>query len=224
MLDWLRDEIPNDKNISLDILALRLGTALLLGSVIAGIYRLARGRPTNDAANLLPTLVLLTVLISLVTVVIGGSVARAFGLVGALSIVRFRTVVEDTRDTAFVIFAVAVGMGVGAGFWVKMLVALPVPAVAALAFRTPKPPPSRDEDVRLLTVRVGVGHNPDVLLRKPFETHLEHWDVVAAATARQGAAVDLTYGVRLRHPGAAVPFIMELNGLEGIQSAELRQK
>src|SRR3712207_7408096 len=57
--------------------------------------------------------VLLAVLVALVTLVIGDSTARAFGLVGALSIVRFRTVVEDTRDTAFVIFAVALGMAAG---------------------------------------------------------------------------------------------------------------
>ena len=224
MLDLLRQEFSKIVDIPLGRLALRLGAALLLGCVIAGLYRLTRGRPANDTSNLLPTLVLLTVLVGMITVVIGDNLARAFGLVGALSIVRFRTVVEDTRDTAFVIFAVAVGMGVGAGFLVEMLVALPVPAVAALAFRTRNPLPTRDEEVRLLTIRVGVGHDPDVLLRKPFETHLERWDVVAAATARQGAAVDFTYAVRLRRAGAAVPLIMELNGLEGIQSAELRQK
>src|SRR2546430_13730647 len=44
------------------------------------------------------------------TQVIGDNVARAFSLVGALSIVRFRTVVRDTQDTAYVIFAVVVGM------------------------------------------------------------------------------------------------------------------
>ena len=58
---------------------------------------------------------LLSILIAMVTQVIGDNVARAFSLVGALSIVRFRTVVRDTVDTAFVIFAVAVGMAVGAG-------------------------------------------------------------------------------------------------------------
>ena len=57
---------------------------------------------------------LLSILIAMVTQVIGDNVARAFSLVGALSIVRFRTVVRDTVDTAFVIFAVAVGMAVGA--------------------------------------------------------------------------------------------------------------
>jgi len=42
-----------------------------------------------------------------------GQSSRAFSLVGALSIVRFRTVVRDTQDTAYVIFAVAVGMAEG---------------------------------------------------------------------------------------------------------------
>ena len=49
---------------------------------------------------------LLSILIAMVTQVIGDNIARAFSLVGALSIVRFRTVVRDTQDTAYVIFAV----------------------------------------------------------------------------------------------------------------------
>ena len=70
--------------------------------------------------------ILLTVLIAMVTLVIGNSVARAFGLVGALSIVRFRTVVDDTRDTAFVIFAVIVGMAIRAGVWLVPLTGIPL--------------------------------------------------------------------------------------------------
>ena len=68
----------------------------------------------EEAESFVVTLVLLTILIAMVTQVIGDNVARAFSLVGALSIVRFRTVVRDTQDTAYVIFAVAVGMAVGA--------------------------------------------------------------------------------------------------------------
>lgn len=45
--------------------------------------------------------------------VIGGSLARAFALVGALSIIRFRTVIKDTKDTAYVFLALAVGMAAG---------------------------------------------------------------------------------------------------------------
>src|SRR5205085_4318473 len=87
--------------------------SLVGGLLVAGVYRFTR--PTSHInPSLPPTLVLLAILIAIVTQVIGESVARAFSLVGALSIVRFRTVVRDTQDTAFVIFSVVVGMAIGA--------------------------------------------------------------------------------------------------------------
>src|SRR3982751_4547644 len=76
----------------------RLVMALAMGAVIAWICdRTDRG---GDRGMSFPTtLVLLCALVAMVTQVIGDNVARAFSLVGALSIVRFRTVVRDTRDT-----------------------------------------------------------------------------------------------------------------------------
>jgi uncharacterized membrane protein YhiD involved in acid resistance len=209
--------------MSLGLLATRLAVAFALGCVVAGVYRLTRRPAVADTPSLVPTLVLLTVLIAMVTLVIGNSVARAFSLVGALAIVRFRTVVEDTRDTAFVIFAVAVGMAVGAGFLTVPFVGIPFAAAAAFLFRPRADAPvSQSRDYSLI-LRVGVGRSPDTLLREPFTKHLERWHLTATATARQGAALDLTYGVRLRREGAAVGLVAELNGLEGVQNVELRQ-
>lgn len=61
------------------------------------------------------TLIILCIIISVVMVIIGDSIARAFSLVGALSIIRFRTAIEDPRDIGFVFYALAMGMAVGAG-------------------------------------------------------------------------------------------------------------
>ena len=108
----------------------RLVAAMLLGVVVAWIYK--RTRPASDtSSSLAVTLVLLSILIAMVTQVIGDNVARAFSLVGALSIVRFRTVVRDTVDTAFVIFAVAVGMAVGASHASVALSGIVIVGVAA---------------------------------------------------------------------------------------------
>src|SRR4029077_20353177 len=96
MPDWLRDTGVTTEEWSLALLielTSRLTVAFALGCVVAGVYHLTQKR-RDRATNLLPTLVLLTVLIAMVTLVIGNSVARAFSLVGALAIVRFRTVVE----------------------------------------------------------------------------------------------------------------------------------
>src|SRR3712207_7566184 len=112
--------------------------------------------------------VLLAVLVALVTLVIGDSTARAFGLVGALSIVRFRTVVEDTRDTAFVIYAVAVGMAAGLGYYVAPLLATPLVVVGALAFR---PRESAEPREALLLLRVAMNGPPEARLREALQQH-----------------------------------------------------
>lgn len=223
MPEWLHDSFPKDTDVAWSLVAKRLAVGFLLGCVVAGIYRLTHGKRNGQAAGLMTTLVLLTLLIGMVTLVIGNSVARAFSLVGALAIVRFRTVVEDTRDTAFVIFAVAVGMAVGAGFLTVPLVGIPFVAAAAFLFR-PRDAVCLETSLAFtLTVRVGVGHRPEVLLREPFGRHLESSRLMATGTARQGVALDLTYTVRLRQEDAALALVAELNGLEGVQSVELRR-
>tara|TARA_B100001057_G_scaffold446114_1_gene484387 strand:+ start:20452 stop:20985 length:534 start_codon:yes stop_codon:yes gene_type:complete len=59
------------------------------------------------------TIVFVSVIVSMVMMVIGNNIARAFALVGALSIIRFRTVIKDTKDTAYIFIALAVGMAAG---------------------------------------------------------------------------------------------------------------
>lgn len=131
------------------IIALRLVLALAFGAVVASIYRWARR--SNDAASSFPmTLVLLCILIAMVTQVIGDNIARAFSLVGALSIVRFRTVVRDTKDTAYVILAVIAGMSVGAGnLWVAVLGLIVVTLAELLGRYAKSDPPAADYIIKL---------------------------------------------------------------------------
>lgn len=223
MPEWLRDSLTSgDPLPPAPVLAARLGLALAFGFVVAGVYAASLGRRRDDARTLPTTLVLLAVLIALVTLVIGNSVARAFGLVGALSIVRFRTVVEDTRDTAFVIFAVAVGMAVGAGYALLAATGVPVVALAAAVMAGLDRPRAAGRPATL-TVRVGLGYDPDELVGPVLGKHLDDVRLVAAGTARQGAALEVTYSARLRSPGSALPLVAELNRVEGVQGVELRE-
>src|SRR5678816_3424027 len=113
MPEFLKDFASDIPAVSPLEITIRLFAALLGGMIVSWIYQTTRS-DLAIAPSFPGTLVLLSVLIALVTGVIGDSVARAFSLVGALSIVRFRTVVRDTQDTAYVIFAVVVGMAIGA--------------------------------------------------------------------------------------------------------------
>tara|TARA_B100000787_G_C16020380_1_gene218181 strand:- start:68 stop:604 length:537 start_codon:yes stop_codon:yes gene_type:complete len=61
------------------------------------------------------TNIFVAVIVCMVIMIIGNSLARAFALVGALSIIRFRTVVKDTKDTAYIFWSLAAGMASGTG-------------------------------------------------------------------------------------------------------------
>jgi uncharacterized membrane protein YhiD involved in acid resistance len=222
--DWLQ-EVGDSSEFPAEMYLKRLGLALAAGFVVAGVYALGMGRRREENATLPTTLVLLTVVIAVVTLVIGNSVARAFGLVGALSIVRFRTVVEDTRDTAFVIFAVVVGMAIGAGFPLLAAIGVPVMLAGALLMRwvNHRPPALRPSENGTLTVRVNAGLDPEMLLGPLFSQHLSAMRLTNTSTAKQGAALEATYKVRLRTPDKAFALISELAKVEGVQGVELKQ-
>lgn len=63
------------------------------------------------------SLILVSVIISLIMIIIGSNIARAFALVGAMSIVRFRNPIKETRDLIFLFASISVGMAAGTGFY-----------------------------------------------------------------------------------------------------------
>ena len=223
-IDWLQEsmkEVPGSP-LPATAVALRLGLAFVFGFLAAAIYALTMRAPKRGSSRpFMATLVLLSVLIAMVTLVIGESLARAFGLVGALSIVRFRTVVQDTRDTAFVIFAVVVGMGAGANHIAAPLLGMPLVLIAAWVFRPRRS--QREPREAVLTLRVAATHPPGEAVRQALERHLAGFRLTGASTARGGAALDVTYVVQPRSSDATLALVAELAKLEGTQSAEVTE-
>lgn len=223
MPDFLNQVLSDVPAVHPTDVLFRLSAALLLGWVVAGIYRRTRHR-TDIVSSFPVTLVLLSVLIAMVTQVIGSNVARAFSLVGALSIVRFRTVVRDTQDTAYVIFAVAVGMAMGAkDLWVGLL-GVGIVALAACLLMARARVFSATAPAYVLEVRVGLGADLDQLLGKTLEAFFEERELVAMGTARQGASLDVTYEGRLRPALQPNTLVNSLNRIEGVQGVELRKR
>ena len=97
---------------------LRLVMAVVIGAFIFLSYRLSHeGSIYSRKFNV--SLVAMTVITTTVMVVIGNNIALSLGMVGALSIVRFRTAIKDSRDTIYIFWTIVVGICCGAGdFWV----------------------------------------------------------------------------------------------------------
>src|SRR5512143_1497457 len=91
---------------------LSLLLAFVLGQVIACSYYITHSA-LSYSRSYVQSLIMITVVISMVMAVIGNNIITAVGLMGALAIVRFRNVIKDTRDIAFIFCALVVGMACG---------------------------------------------------------------------------------------------------------------
>jgi len=88
--------------------------SFFLGLLISWVYKKTH-KGLSYSQSFMVTNIFVTVIVCMVIMIIGNSLARAFALVGALSIIRFRTVVKDTKDTAFIFWSLASGMATGTG-------------------------------------------------------------------------------------------------------------
>lgn len=223
MLEALKGPFADGSQISVTEILARLVVAAIFGGLVAFVYRRSRNE-IDISPTFPPTLVLLSILIAMVTQVIGDNVARAFSLVGALAIVRFRTVVRDTQDTAFVILAVVVGMAVGASApWVAGI-GLGLVAVVAIMM---KPPATGDYITGhlplLVKIRIGLGHDAEAMLGSTLDVYFSHRRLESIETTKHGVSIDVAYEAKMREPGTAEQLVRALNRLEGVQSVRVER-
>jgi len=220
MPSWFSDAFPSDAELQWPSILTRLLAALVLGSLVSTIYSTTRRRHAAHATDLSQTLLLLAVVIAMITLAIGDSTARAFSLVGALAIVRFRSVVEDPRDTAFVILAVAVGLAVGAGFILVPLIGLPIAASIAWAFSkeavegTTAPPSCR---VSLRTAP----ECPVEPVRQVLAAHLDRPLQRRIETVKKGTLVEMVYTGRVKRDGDGHALVRSLQACPGVVGVDV---
>ena len=99
-------------NYSYTEILINIIAAFAIGLLLSVTYRITH-KGLSYSQSFSQTVVFVAVIVAIVMMVIGGSLARAFALVGALSIIRFRTVLKDTKDMAFIFGALALGMAAG---------------------------------------------------------------------------------------------------------------
>lgn len=223
MPDWLTPTADTDP-FTWEVLLQRIALSLLAGFLVAGlrwVYGLIVKRPPDEIRGMPITLVLLAGLVAVGTLVIGSNTARAFGLVGALSIVRFRTAVEDTSDTAFVIFSVTLGMGLGAGFLMLAYIAFPLLTAATIimAFVTRERAAKRKGTVR---IRIALGMDANTLLVPVLKKYDAKAMMTELETGNKGTAIDYAYVVSFNQAEDATKLLAEINKIEGVQSADIK--
>ncbi len=107
---------PNVISLTFSDALIVLFWSITLSLIVSITYR-GTHKGVSYSQSFTQTLVLLGLVVSVVMLIVGTDIARAFTLVGALSIVRFRNAIKETRDVGFIFFIMAVGMACGTRFY-----------------------------------------------------------------------------------------------------------
>ena len=101
---------------------LSLCLSLVCSLVVAWVYRNTH-KNISYSQSYVQTLIILGMLITLIMLIVGSNIARAFALVGALSVVRFRNAIKETRDVGFIFLVMGIGMACGTRFYSLAVIA-----------------------------------------------------------------------------------------------------
>ena len=156
MRDYLLTVLEQGGNLSAEEIVLHiLSSAAISIAIYISYWFTHAGTAYSRKFNV--SLITLTVLTGTVMTVIGNNVALSLGMVGALSIVRFRTAIKDSRDTAYIFWAIVVGICCGVGDYLVAGVGSAVVFLLLLLFGR-----VRNENRILLIVRAARSRELDV--------------------------------------------------------------
>ncbi len=200
-----------------EILA-NMALALVLGLLVATVYRTThKGLSYSQSFTL--TIVFITLVVAVVMMVIGSSLARAFALVGALSIIRFRTVVKDTKDTAFVFFGLALGMAAGtSNYFLAVAAGIFISATALVLYKLNYGALYKSEFILRFTF--DQSHGSETYLQV-ISRHAKRSNLLHIEPSGDGSILKLTYDIILRAGADANQFASHVGEVEGVSEVTL---
>ncbi len=195
-------------NLSVSTILITLLTAALCGAVIYLVYRFFyRGVVYSDNFNIL--LLLTTVVTAFIIMTISANVVLSLGMVGALSIVRFRAAVKDPLDIGFLFWGIAAGITAGAQlYWVAIIGTV---AIAVIYI--------------LLTIFKKERKSYLLIVRYTAENELNVNGILGAIKyklknkTQTGDRIELTVEVKIKNNDTS--YISRFNAIEGVESVTL---
>jgi len=199
---------------------LSLLLAFVLGQVLAWVYYFTHSG-LSYSKTFVQSLVLITVVVAIIMAVIGNNIITAFGLMGALAIIRFRNVVKDTRDIVFVFCALVVGMAAGSQRYAIAVVGTAMLSLIALylsmtGFGTHQP---HNGFLRFsLTGHIGPKHPIPTILKR----FCGSFTLISAQDSGFGSSeVEYAYQLMIRNARKNEQMLSELGKVEGIENINL---
>lgn len=197
---------------------LSLLLAFVCSLVIAWVYR-ATHQNVSYSQSYVQTLIILGMLVALIMLIVGSNIARAFALVGALSVVRFRNAIKETRDVGFIFLVMGIGMACGTRFYSLAVIAtIFICAVIVIMHRFNL----FGLNVQRQVVKVQVPADEDEYGNKIDDiliSSTDEFELISTESIRGGSLMEYSYTAKLKKGVKPSELISQLRGVNVGQKA-----
>lgn len=197
-------------SLSLDTFLICILCSLVLGALIAVVH----SHFNNSSKGFVITIALLPAIVQMVIMLVNGNLGTGIAVMGAFSLVRFRSVPGNAKEINSIFLAMAVGLATGTGYIAAAVLFVVIIAGAsviynATAFGEPK---QREKELKI-TIPEGLDYMG--IFDDLFQTYTTKSELVKAKTANMGSLYKLEYRIRLKNPAEEKQFIDDLRCRNG---------
>lgn len=196
--------------ISFTALLLCTGVSLVLGLAVAGIHMF---RNTYNKSFVI-TLALMPAIVQAVIMLVNGNLGTGIAVLGAFSLIRFRSVPGTAREIGSIFFAMAVGLATGMGYVVFAAVFLGIMAIATVLLLITKFGNSRQHQ-KLLKITIPEDLEYDGIFDDLLKKYTNDAELIQVKTTSMGSLYELRYRIQLKGDGVEKQFIDELRCRNG---------
>jgi uncharacterized membrane protein YhiD involved in acid resistance len=216
------DDFQNVLSVSVSIGEVfeNLVVSLICGLLISLFYRLTYRGP-GMSYSFLNSLIILALITSVVIMVIGNNLARAFGLVGAMSIIRFRTAIKETQDIIFIFFALSIGMASGVGLHALALASTVfIGLILYVLTKTNAVSPKNKDFLLQFSFKSNGGYEEAPFLMV-IQKYCKDSKLINTKAMMEDDSLELSYHVVLKDSKLITEFVNQLKNSKGVNNVNL---
>lgn len=179
--------------------------SIVLGLLIA----LAHKYTSKASKNYLTTIALLPFLVQVVIILVNGNLGTGVAIMGAFSLVRFRSLPGDAKEILSVFFAMTVGLAIGTGYVVFAILVTILGCLFLLLYSNIKIF-DKNKNEKILKIVISEELDYTEVFNNEFNNYLDNYDLIKSKTIDMGSMYELTYKVILKDEKQEKKFIDDL--------------
>lgn len=197
-------------SFSIEVFIICMACSIVLGAVIA----LVHSRFGNSSKGFVMTIALLPAIVQMVITLVNGNLGTGVAVMGAFSLVRFRSVPGNAKEINSIFLAMAVGLATGTGYLaVAGLFVLIIETVSILYYVTGFGEPKQREKELKVTIPEGLDYTG--IFDDLFEKYTKKHELIYVKTTSMGSLFKLNYRINLKNPAEEKAFLDELRCRNG---------